>query len=857
MKSIKYILFLILVPLFMASGFVSAWVGWKQDGPYNQDEPPTNVAGPRSPNDVTRQQLEKQFDRDMARRQQQLAALKQRIADAEAALQKRKNNRESIIDLRWKMIQAEKEGLGWPKNQNANDPFTGGDRRLVNPLQRPPGDNRSSNQRKNPYNASPGLPGNDPLSSGPGRPNKNQGLQNDPFSAGPGQPNKNPGSQNDPFSGSNQREPNADPFGLPNQNNPVNDPAIGNQNRNPHNGPGGLGNPSLPPASNQRSQNEPGPQDKRVSPYLGDWGIILRDKDGTNPAGPHETIVIENDTVKIPGMLGTKVFSVNKRTVDDGSLALQLTEQSPKAHAAVMLCKRGKEANTLNINLISTNGEKFEWDVRRAENKPNGSDNEANPDSNSSRLPNDLITLLFGQWKVDKQKNEEYLGGEVNSLTMHFDSIHLRHKDSMSICKVSYFKVEDGKIRFVVTGPGKQPQLYSVSCKPGSEPNKMQITWSLPSGKGSTWQLTKLPNQNDQLPLAEKQQDEKFKALFGRWEITGSSNPETVRDSRDRFINLNADSVSLGEEKKTVYTYKTKSIFVDGDQLKLELAKGNEEETLVIACKPGNKPDNMTIRWDYLNGNTTDLELTRAKESSVVTSLEKPAGDVDFSAIHGTWKLDKGPVPNGPFISKVIGLTIDSKMIHPIHPDYVSNRRVEAIEADDNKYTLQIPTTSQEYSPTVLICSLTDTGNKLSIDWTFSTGTTASWQLSRVTDENPITGHDHNSRKRDNVRFDEFVGKWHLYFKQGFDFKVDPIRSIEISNELVELQRKDTSTQCSINDIRINRDQLQLTLQPSDKKSEPITITAKRTSRTRATFELGFDNGGQREHTAILNTLSK
>ena len=352
MKSMKYILFLMLVPLFMASGFVSAWVGWKQDGPYNQDEPPANVAGPRRPNDVTRQQLEKQFDRDMARRQQQLAALKQRIANAEAAFEKRKSNRESIIDLRWKMIQAEKDGLGWPNNQNANDPFNGGDRRLVNPLQRPPGDNRSSDPRNDPFSAGPGLPGSDPFGAGPGRPNNNQVGQNHPFSAG------------------NHRDPEADPFDRKRPGDPSNDPQINNQNRNqrPPNSTG-PGHPGLPPDSSEHSQNEPGPQDKRFSPYLGDWGIILRGKDGTNPAGPHETIVIENDTVKIPGMLGTKVFSVNKRTVDDRSLALQLTEQSPKAHAAVMLCKRGKEPNTLNINLISTNGERFEWDVRRVDSK--------------------------------------------------------------------------------------------------------------------------------------------------------------------------------------------------------------------------------------------------------------------------------------------------------------------------------------------------------------------------------------------------------------------------------------------------------------------------------------------------------
>ena len=566
MTSIKYLAFLLLIPLFMASGFVSAWIGEQQDNPLKQTDPRVGFDGTAHNNASvdTRKQLEREFDRDMQRRKQQLGALKQRIAKAEEALRNREENRDEIIELRIKTIENEKKGLGWPSKDNSNNPFNRG----------APGIGSINHNAGDPFSA-----------------NNNQAF--DPFSAGRSNSNNNA-----PFNRNTRNDNSNDPFGQNSQTGNQNSTGTTqNNNRNANQGSNlqndarsrysrivsyfgrwkieslsnngleiddqseieinqksvriigqdsqatysinaiqlgsgsltiAMGVPGKPfqkttmtflgtnkansldvtltiknvgyammtltrsdnsnvtagerdqqpnskgslnePLGNIQIQDQPPKKqansqrhDSVFKEYIGSWGLIINEKDGTNPAGPHELIEISNEKVKIPGMLGTKVFAINAITVDDRTLALQLTELGPKAYTAVMLCKRSKAANMLNINLICTNGEKFEWDVRRV---PKAMNSAGEQKDENQQQPVIQFDDYIGSWQLTSRKlTTSSFEDAILYIKITKDAVVLQRKKTSTNCAITSVHMEKGKLRINVDPVGDNTDPFTIVVK--------------------------------------------------------------------------------------------------------------------------------------------------------------------------------------------------------------------------------------------------------------------------------------------------------------------------------------------------------------------------------------------------------
>jgi hypothetical protein len=74
----------------------------------------TNDADRQKAADTIRQHLDKQFERDMVQREQDLTAVEDRIRMLRQQLNKRKTSKDEIISLRLKTIQNDADGLGFP-----------------------------------------------------------------------------------------------------------------------------------------------------------------------------------------------------------------------------------------------------------------------------------------------------------------------------------------------------------------------------------------------------------------------------------------------------------------------------------------------------------------------------------------------------------------------------------------------------------------------------------------------------------------------------------------------------------------------------------------------------------------------
>jgi hypothetical protein len=73
-----------------------------------------------------REQLNAQFDRDLKRRADELTAIEERLKALQAQVQKRKDAREQIIDLRLNTMINEADGLGFPDERQSQFPASRG-----------------------------------------------------------------------------------------------------------------------------------------------------------------------------------------------------------------------------------------------------------------------------------------------------------------------------------------------------------------------------------------------------------------------------------------------------------------------------------------------------------------------------------------------------------------------------------------------------------------------------------------------------------------------------------------------------------------------------------------------------------
>lgn len=91
--------------------------------------------------DALREALDKEFDANIAKRQGELEKIRERLAQMEAVLQKRLDNKEKIVGLRLQVLVAETEQLGWSQNSNSRWPTPAAPSRyssgtIVNPAER-------------------------------------------------------------------------------------------------------------------------------------------------------------------------------------------------------------------------------------------------------------------------------------------------------------------------------------------------------------------------------------------------------------------------------------------------------------------------------------------------------------------------------------------------------------------------------------------------------------------------------------------------------------------------------------------------------------------------------------------------
>lgn len=72
--------------------------------------------------EAIRQHLEKQFDRDLSQREQELAAVEERVRQLRQQVEKRSRSKDEIVTLRLKTMLNNADGLGFPGDDDLQDP---------------------------------------------------------------------------------------------------------------------------------------------------------------------------------------------------------------------------------------------------------------------------------------------------------------------------------------------------------------------------------------------------------------------------------------------------------------------------------------------------------------------------------------------------------------------------------------------------------------------------------------------------------------------------------------------------------------------------------------------------------------